>query len=77
MEIRLVPVDEALRMAREGEISDGLSALVLLWCEPLLHSGAIASQSDSATGAQSGHPLNCGSAWPMVHYIHGRASTRG
>jgi 8-oxo-dGTP pyrophosphatase MutT (NUDIX family) len=36
MEIRLVPVGEALRMAREGEISDGPSALALLWCEPLL-----------------------------------------
>lgn len=36
MEIRLVAVEEALRMAREGEISDGPSALALLWCEPLL-----------------------------------------
>ena len=36
MEIRLVPVEEALRMAREGEITDGPSALALLWCEPLL-----------------------------------------
>lgn len=30
-----VPVEEALRMAREGEISNRLSALALLWCEPL------------------------------------------
>jgi ADP-ribose pyrophosphatase len=36
MEIRLVPVEEALRMARSGEISDGPSALALLWCERLL-----------------------------------------
>jgi ADP-ribose pyrophosphatase len=36
MEIRLVPVAEALRMAREGEISDGPSALALLWCEALI-----------------------------------------
>jgi ADP-ribose pyrophosphatase len=36
MEIRLVPVEEALRMAREGEVADGPSALALLWCEPLL-----------------------------------------
>ena len=36
MEIRLVPVEEALRMARDGEITDGPSALALLWCEPLL-----------------------------------------
>jgi ADP-ribose pyrophosphatase len=36
MEMRLVPVDEALRMAREGDIADGPSALALLWCEPLL-----------------------------------------
>jgi ADP-ribose pyrophosphatase len=35
MELRLVPVDEAVRMAREGEITDGPSALALLWCEPL------------------------------------------
>ncbi len=38
MEIRLVPVGEALRMARECEIADGPSALALLWCEPLLFS---------------------------------------
>jgi len=36
MDIRLVPVEEVLRMAREGEISDGPSALALLWCERLL-----------------------------------------
>jgi ADP-ribose pyrophosphatase len=36
MEIRLVPVEQALRMARFGEITDGPSALALLWCEPLL-----------------------------------------
>ena len=36
MEIRLVPAGEAMRMARSGEISDGPSALALLWCESLL-----------------------------------------
>ena len=36
MEIRLVPAEEAVRMAREGKISDGPSALALLWCESLL-----------------------------------------
>jgi 8-oxo-dGTP pyrophosphatase MutT (NUDIX family) len=36
MEIRLVPVEEALRMARIGVITDGPSALALLWCEHLL-----------------------------------------
>jgi ADP-ribose pyrophosphatase len=36
MEIRLVPVEGALRMARSGEIADGPSALALLWCERLL-----------------------------------------
>jgi ADP-ribose pyrophosphatase len=36
MEVRLVPVEEALRMAREGEITDGPSALALLWCAPVL-----------------------------------------
>jgi ADP-ribose pyrophosphatase len=38
MEVHLVPVAEAVRMAREGEIADGPSALALLWCEPLLQS---------------------------------------
>ena len=36
MEIRLVPVGEAMRMARSGEFSDGPSALALLWCESLI-----------------------------------------
>ena len=36
MEVCLVPADEALNMARSGAISDGPSALALLWCEPLL-----------------------------------------
>ena len=36
MEMRLVPVCEALRMAREGEISDGPSAPALPWCDALL-----------------------------------------
>jgi ADP-ribose pyrophosphatase len=36
MEMRLVPIEEALRMARSGEIADGPSALALLWCEPTL-----------------------------------------
>ena len=35
MEMRLVPVEEALRMARSGEITDGPSALALLRCESL------------------------------------------
>ena len=36
MDVQLVPTEEALRMAREGEITDGPSALALLWCEPFL-----------------------------------------
>ncbi len=36
--IRLVPVKEALRMAREGGITDGPSSLVLLRSKPLLQS---------------------------------------
>jgi len=36
MEIRLVRPDEALRMVRAGEITDGRAAIALLWCEPLL-----------------------------------------
>ena len=35
MEVRLVPVEEALRTARSGEITGGPSALALLWCKPL------------------------------------------
>ncbi len=38
MEMHLVPLEEALRMAHEGEISDGPSALALLRCERLLQS---------------------------------------
>jgi hypothetical protein len=38
MEIRLVPVEEVMRMAHEGEITDGPNALALLWCEQLLKS---------------------------------------
>jgi isopentenyldiphosphate isomerase len=36
MEMRLVQAEKALRMAREGAIADGPSALALLWCERLL-----------------------------------------
>jgi ADP-ribose pyrophosphatase len=36
LELRLVSVAEAVRMARSGEISDGPSALALLWCEALI-----------------------------------------
>ena len=36
-DLRLVPVAEAMRMACSGEISDGPSALALLWCEKSLH----------------------------------------
>jgi ADP-ribose pyrophosphatase len=33
MEMHLVPPEEAMRVARSGEITDGPSALALLWCE--------------------------------------------
>jgi ADP-ribose pyrophosphatase len=36
IELWPVPVSEALRMARAGEITDGTSALALLLCEPRL-----------------------------------------
>ncbi|MCP4426275.1 MAG: NUDIX hydrolase [Chloroflexi bacterium] len=36
MEVRLIPIDEALRMARAGEISDGTAVLALLLCESKL-----------------------------------------
>ena len=36
IEVHPVPVDEALALARRGEIKDGKSALALLLCEPLL-----------------------------------------
>lgn len=31
-----VPIEQAMRMARAGEMRDGRSALALLWCEPYL-----------------------------------------
>jgi ADP-ribose pyrophosphatase len=40
IEIKTVPLADALAMARQGEIKDGESALALLWCEPLLLEGA-------------------------------------
>jgi ADP-ribose pyrophosphatase len=40
LEVLLMPAQEALRMARSGEISDGPSALALLWCEPLIVAGS-------------------------------------
>jgi hypothetical protein len=49
MEMRLVPVEEGVRMAREGKITDEPSALALLWCEPLLHPGPRRSQSLEVT----------------------------
>ena len=36
IEVHQVPVEQALRMARSGEIGDGFSALSLLRCEPYL-----------------------------------------
>ncbi|HEY4690803.1 MAG TPA: NUDIX hydrolase [Anaerolineae bacterium] len=36
LESHLVSIDEALRMARTGEMRDGRSALALLWSEPYL-----------------------------------------
>ena len=36
VEMRLVPISEALRMAPEGEIADGPSVPALLSCEPPL-----------------------------------------
>lgn len=36
IELRLVPAGEAVHMARSGGISDGPSALALLWCEAWL-----------------------------------------
>jgi hypothetical protein len=36
LETHPVSIDEALRMARTGEMRDGRSALALLWSEPYL-----------------------------------------
>jgi ADP-ribose pyrophosphatase len=36
MEIHPVPIEQALRMARSGDMRDGRSALALLWSEPYL-----------------------------------------
>ncbi|MEZ4769533.1 MAG: GrpB family protein [Caldilineales bacterium] len=35
-EVHLVPMAQAMQMARDGRISDGVSALALLRCEPML-----------------------------------------
>jgi len=44
IEIRVVPLEAALEMARSGEIEDGNSQLALLLCEPLLAAGRDAGQ---------------------------------
>jgi hypothetical protein len=44
MEMRLVLVEEALRVAREGESADGPSPLALLWCESLFRPRAACTQ---------------------------------
>jgi ADP-ribose pyrophosphatase len=36
MQMRLMPIQQVLEMARRGQIADGPSALALLWCQPLL-----------------------------------------
>ena len=51
LEVRLVAAENALRMARSGEISDGPSALALLWCESLL---AVAHQRTKDNVSQPG-----------------------
>jgi ADP-ribose pyrophosphatase len=38
--VHCVPLAEALRMARSGEMKDGRSALALLWSEPFLRAAA-------------------------------------
>jgi hypothetical protein len=39
IEVRRVPAREALRMARSGEMQDGMAALSILMCESLLREG--------------------------------------
>lgn len=39
IEVHKVPIHTAIDMARSGAISDGPSALALLWCDPLLLEG--------------------------------------
>ncbi len=46
MDVREVPLEEAMRMARKGEISDGPSALALLICESLIRARLNQSRSD-------------------------------
>ena len=40
IEMHLLPIEEAMRMARQGEIADGPIALALLWCEPKICPGS-------------------------------------
>jgi ADP-ribose pyrophosphatase len=50
IEIVPTPIEEALRMARDGRIEDGHSALALLWCEERLRAAAIAGRARDAAG---------------------------
>jgi ADP-ribose pyrophosphatase len=36
IEIKLMPADELVEMARSGKLKDSASSLAVLWCEPLL-----------------------------------------
>jgi ADP-ribose pyrophosphatase len=45
IEVLPTPIEEALRMARDGRIEDGHSALALLWCEERLRAAAAAGPS--------------------------------
>lgn len=58
METRPVPAAEAMRMARCGEISDGPSALALLWCEALLNTDSqiAGSRPASDPGCRAADP---------------------
>jgi ADP-ribose pyrophosphatase len=47
MEVRTVPADEALRLARSGGIRIGPSALALLLCEPHLTATGVAGNSQT------------------------------
>jgi len=69
MEIRLVPVEEAPRMAREGEISDGPSALALLLCLPLLDQDLAPDQVRQVPGRGFGRAV--------VHWAYERRSAEG
>ena len=50
LELRLIPVAEAVALARGGQIKTGTCALAILWCEERLRPGSAAADPARPTG---------------------------